>query len=131
MYLLALGRLPEVAFKEQEGISPRLQSVLDGFELCPAFVQSSTWDVVGWNSAAAAVLTDYGALEKAQRNVLRLMFLYPLWQLQFADWKDVARAVVALFRADVVRTGASDAVKVLVDETVNLEPGFQRNVEQQ
>ncbi|HEY9758318.1 MAG TPA: helix-turn-helix transcriptional regulator [Oculatellaceae cyanobacterium] len=125
VYLLALGRLPEVAFKEQEGISPRLQSVLDGFELCPAFVRSSTWDIIGWNCAAAAVLTDYGALEKAQRNVLRLMFLYPKWQSQFDEWKEVARAVVALFRADVVRTGATDAVKALVDELSALSPVFK------
>jgi transcriptional regulator with XRE-family HTH domain len=124
-YLLALGRLPEVSYKAAEGISPRLQHVLDGFEICPAFVRNSTWDVVGWNSAASAVLSDYATLEDKQRNVLRMMFLRPQWQAQFANWKDVARAAVALFRADVARTGATDAVKALVDELSAISPDFK------
>ena len=115
-YLLALGRLPDVAYKAAEGISPRLQKVLDGFEFSPAFVRNINWDVVAWNNAASIILSDYNNIEVEDRNVLRMMFLRPQWQAQFAHWKDVARAALAIFRADIVRSGATDAVKALVDE---------------
>src|SRR6201986_2889443 len=74
LFLLGLGRPPEVRYRAPEGISPRLQRVLDTLEYSPAFIRTATWDVVSWNKAAAAVLTDYSTLPDGQRNVLRLMF---------------------------------------------------------
>src|SRR5258708_4531555 len=74
IYLLALGRLPEVHYQAAEGITPRLQRVLDSLELSPAYLRTSIWDVVAWNRAAAAVLADYGALAVAHRNLLRFIF---------------------------------------------------------
>jgi transcriptional regulator with XRE-family HTH domain len=63
IFLLALGRPPEVKFQATEGVTPRLQRVLDSLEINPAYVKTATWDIVAWNRAAAAVLTDYGALQ--------------------------------------------------------------------
>jgi len=59
LFLLALGRPPEVRYQAAEGVTPRLQRVLDALELSPAFVKTSTWDIVAWNRAAAgsAILT--------------------------------------------------------------------------
>src|ERR1700683_5728639 len=62
LFLLGLGRPPEVRYHAAEGVTPRLQRVLDAFELSPALVKTSTWDVVAWNRAASAVLTDYAKL---------------------------------------------------------------------
>src|SRR5580658_5081575 len=62
LLLLGLGRPPEVRYHASEGVTPRLQRVLDAFELSPALVKTSTWDVVAWNRAASAVLTDYAKL---------------------------------------------------------------------
>src|ERR1700678_1635405 len=62
LFLLGLGRPPEVRYHASEGVTPRLQRVLDAFELSPALVKTSTWDVVAWNRAASAVLTDYAKL---------------------------------------------------------------------
>ena len=61
LFLLGLGRPPEVRYQATEGVTPRLQRVLDALELSPALVKTATWDVVAWNRAAAAVLTDYGS----------------------------------------------------------------------
>ena len=74
LFLLAQGRPPEVRYRGEVDVAPRLQRVLDALELSPAFVKTATWDVVAWNRAAAAVFTDYGALEPRQRNILRLIF---------------------------------------------------------
>src|SRR6202012_4394141 len=58
LFLLGLGRPPEVRYQENEGVTPRLQRVLDALSPSPALIKTSTWDVVAWNRAAAAVLTD-------------------------------------------------------------------------
>src|ERR1700754_1272776 len=58
IFLLGLGRAPEVHYQPVAGITPRLQRVLDAMDASPALVRTATWDVVAWNKAAAAVLID-------------------------------------------------------------------------
>src|SRR5215813_12917851 len=41
LFLLALGRPPEVRFQAVEGVSPRLQRVLDAFPISPAYLRTS------------------------------------------------------------------------------------------
>jgi hypothetical protein len=101
-----------------------LQRVLDALEFSPALVKTSTWDVVAWNRAAAAVLTDYGALAVEQRNILRLMFSNARVRAAQYDWEGVARFVVAAFRVDAARAGASTNVEALVDELRRQSPEF-------
>jgi transcriptional regulator with XRE-family HTH domain len=124
LFLLGLGRPPEVRYQAVEGVTPRLQRILDAMELSPALVKTSTWDVVAWNRAAAAVLTDYGSLAPAERNILRLMFFDPRVQAAQPDWESVARFVVGAFRADVARAGASGSAQALVDELSQRSPEF-------
>jgi transcriptional regulator with XRE-family HTH domain len=126
IFLLGLGRPPEVRYHAAEGVTPRLQRVLDSLEISPAFVKTPTWDVVAWNRAAAAVLTDYGALAPEQRNILRLIFRDSRVRAAQANWESVARFVVAAFRADAARAGATNAVQALVDDLCRLSPEFER-----
>lgn len=116
IFLLALGRPPEIRYQPPEPVSPRLQRVLDALEYSPAYVKTSTWDVLAWNAAAVAVLGDYGALAPEQRNILRILFNEKRLQAAQPDWQGVARFVVAAFRADVARAGAMRNVQALVDE---------------
>jgi transcriptional regulator with XRE-family HTH domain len=124
LYLLGLGRPPEARYHAPEGVTPRLQRVLDALELSPAFVKTATWEVVAWNRAAAAVLTDYGALPEGQRNILRLIFGSSRVRAAQRDWESVARFVVSAFRADALRAGATRDVEALVDELSLLSPEF-------
>jgi transcriptional regulator with XRE-family HTH domain len=73
LFMLALGHLPEVRYRTPEEITPRLQRLLDALELSPAIVKTALWDVVTWNRAAAAVLTDYSKLPPDRRNILRIV----------------------------------------------------------
>jgi transcriptional regulator with XRE-family HTH domain len=109
---------------EQGRISPRLQRLLDTLEYSPAFIRTATWDVVAWNRAAAVVLTDYGTLPEGQRNILRLMFRDSRVRAAQPNWQSVARYVVASFRADVARAGATRNVQSLVDELCATSPEF-------
>jgi transcriptional regulator with XRE-family HTH domain len=124
LFLLALGRPPEVRYQAAEGVTPRLQRVLDALELSPAYVKTSTWDIVAWNRAASAVLADYGALAAEQRNGLRLVFCNPRVRAAMPNWESDARFVVAAFRADTARAGMAGNVKALVDELCRLSPEF-------
>ncbi len=124
LFMLGLGRPPEVCYKSVEGVSPRLQRLLDTLDASPAFIKTATWDVVAWNQASAVVLTDYGALPAEQRNILRLMFCNPAIKGKQHDWESVARVVVSAFRADVARAGAVSEVADLVEELCQASPEF-------
>src|SRR6204780_5390648 len=94
LFLLGLGRPPEVRYRKDEGVTPRLQRVLDALEPSPALIRTATWDVVAWNRAATVMLTDYGSLPPEQRNVLRFIFLDPRVRAAQPAWESVARFVV-------------------------------------
>jgi len=124
LFLLGLGRPPEVRYQSNHGVTPRLQRVLDALNPSPALIRTATWDVVAWNKAATVMLTDYGALPPEQRNVLRLLFLNPRARASQYDWESVARHVVGAFRMEVARAGAMEAVRHLVDELSQVSPEF-------
>ena len=116
LFMLGLGRPPAVRYQPVDGVTPRLQRVLDAFTVSPAIIKTATWDVVAWNRAAAALLTDYAALPRERRNILRLIFADPGVRARQADWEDVARFVVGAFRADATRAGAGADITALVEE---------------
>jgi transcriptional regulator with XRE-family HTH domain len=124
LFLLGLGRPPEVRYQASEGVTPRLQRVLDALETSPALIRTATWDVVAWNRAASAVLTNYSQLPPERRNILRLIFCDPRVREAQYDWEGVARFVVAAFRADAARAGAVSHVADFVDELCQLSPEF-------
>src|SRR4051812_11844593 len=124
LFLIGLGRPPEVRYQASEGVSPRLQRVLDALAFSPALVRTATWDVVAWNRAASVVLTDYSAIPPGQRNILRFIFCNPRVRAAQYDWESVARFVVAAFRADAARAGAVSHVADFVDELCRLSPEF-------
>jgi len=76
-----------VRYHAAEDVTPRLQRVLDALEFSPAYVKTSTWDIVGWNRAASVVMTDYGAIAAGQRNILRMMFSTPHIRAVQTNWK--------------------------------------------
>ncbi|WP_213947343.1 helix-turn-helix transcriptional regulator [Luteibacter sp. dw_328] len=125
LFLLAQNRPPEVIYQPSETISPQLQRVLDSLETSPAIVKTPQWDIIGWNAAAAAVLTEYGSLRPDQRNVLKLLFASDRVRNKTRHWEDHARFAVAAFRADIARLGATDRVRGFVDELIALSPEFE------
>ncbi|WP_246793911.1 helix-turn-helix transcriptional regulator [Burkholderia perseverans] len=124
LFMLGLGRPPEVRYKLVAGVSPRLQRLLDSLDASPAIVKTPTWDVVAWNRAAAVVLTDYDTLPRDQRNILRFLFRHPAVRAKQHDWNAVARFVVGAFRADVARAGLASEAAALVDELCGASAEF-------
>ncbi len=124
LFLLGLGRPPEARYHPTDGVTPRLQRVLDALNPSPALIRTATWCVVAWNHAATLLLTDYTALEPSERNILRLMFLNPRARDAQADWLSVARFLVATFRTETLKAGADAAIAPLVDELSRASPEF-------
>ena len=126
LFILGLGRLPEVRLQADDSVTPRLQRLVDGLSTVPQWSRTPP----GTSSPGTARLqrywTDYGALPPERRNVLRVFFGNPhVREAQF-DWESVARFVVGVFRADVARVGASAKVAALVDDLSRQSPDFDR-----
>jgi transcriptional regulator with XRE-family HTH domain len=125
LFLLGLGRPPEARYRKSDGVTPRLQRVLDALDPSPAVIRTAIWDVVAWNRAATVMLMDYGSLPPEQRNMLRFIFLDPRARAAQYDWESVARFVLGAFRVDATRAGAAAEVEPLVDELCRLSPEFK------
>src|SRR5271168_2364652 len=125
LFLLGLGRPPEARYRKNDGVTPRLQRVLDALDPSPAVIRTAIWDVVAWNRAATVMLMDYGSLPPEQRNMLRFIFLDPLARAAHYDWESVARLVLGAFRLDAARSGAAADVEPLVDELCRRSPEFK------
>jgi transcriptional regulator with XRE-family HTH domain len=125
LFLLGLGHPPEARYRRDDGVTPRLQRVLDALEPSPALIRTATWDVVAWNRAVAVMLADYGAMPPEQRNILRLIFLDPSARAAQYDWESVAEFVLGAFRIDAARAGAAVEMETLVDELCRLSPEFK------
>jgi transcriptional regulator with XRE-family HTH domain len=125
LFLLALGRPPEVRYRKNDSVTPRLQRVLDALDPSPAVNRTAIWYVIAWNRAATIKLGDYGSLPPEQRNVLRMIFLDPRAREVQYDWESVARHVVGAFRVEAARAGAAAEVGPLVAELCRLSPEFK------
>ena len=116
LFLLGLGRPPEVRYAGVDAVTPRLQRLLDALPLAPAYIRTCTWDIVAWNRAAQVALADYSAMPPGRRNAMRNFFSNPQMRTRLPEWEKDARFIVAAFRADVTRTGAQAAVAGLVED---------------
>lgn len=124
LFMLAFGHPPEAVYKPPEGVTPKLQRLIDSLETSPAIIKTATWDVLAWNRAAAVVLTDYATLPNEQRNILRLIFCNPKIRAGQVDWEATARFVVGAFRADAIRAGAQSEVTRLAEELCSQSTEF-------
>jgi transcriptional regulator with XRE-family HTH domain len=124
LFLLGLGRQPDVRYHAAPGVTPRLQRVLDALEFSPAYVKTSTWDIVAWNRAASVILGDFDALPVEQRNGLRRMFTNPELREVWPNWESDARFALSVFRVDIARAGAEKNVEALIDELSRKSPDF-------
>jgi transcriptional regulator with XRE-family HTH domain len=124
LFLLGLGRPPEVRYRKNEGVTPRLQRVLDALDPSPAVIRTAIWDVVAWNRAATVMLMDYATMPPEQRNILRYIFLDPRARAAQYGWESVARFVLGAFRVDAARAGAAVEVEPLVEELCRISPEF-------
>ncbi|WP_112266807.1 helix-turn-helix transcriptional regulator [Lentzea terrae] len=115
-YLCTVADVAPVRQQAAPEVATRLQQLLDGMPDVPAMVLHRRMDVLAWNRAAAALLTDFGALAPAERNLIRLTFLDPAFRALYGDWERSARECVAVLRMEAGRTPHDPALSALVGE---------------
>ncbi|MFF4756497.1 helix-turn-helix transcriptional regulator [Streptomyces sp. NPDC002514] len=127
-YLLTVADVAPTAPARRPGrpeVAPRLRQLLDTMPDIPAMVLSRRMDVLAWNPAAAALLTDFAALPPAERNLIRLTFLDADFRALYDDWPRAARECVAVLRMEAGRTPNDPALTALVGELSVQDPDFR------
>jgi transcriptional regulator with XRE-family HTH domain len=116
----ALERRPAGA----EQVDEPLRRMLDSLSGQPAYVLGRRWDILAWNRAAEVVFGPYGQLQGDERNTLHLIFADPDHRRLLVDWETVARASLAMFRADCARYAGEPDFERLVARLTRLSPEF-------
>ncbi|UCM88085.1 helix-turn-helix transcriptional regulator [Streptomyces marincola] len=125
LFLLAYGRPRESPAVIEPERQARLERLVAGFPASPAYIKTVSWDVIAWNDAARALLTDYPALPPEERNVLRLLFTDPGSRTRLGDWAREARRAVATFRLELARwQGYAPRAAALIEELHEASPDF-------
>lgn len=98
-HLRALARNPARTAFTREKVPEATRRLVEGLTE-PAYVTGRRWDVLAWNRAAAELVTDFGAVPEADRNILVFLLLDERARRLFgAGWAAQAEHVVAQFRA--------------------------------
>ncbi|WP_249661178.1 helix-turn-helix transcriptional regulator [Variovorax sp. PCZ-1] len=126
LFLLAQQRPPKPQPSALPVVTPSLRRVLDAMTTSPAIVKTTTWDIVAWNDAALAVLSDYPSLSVSERNVLRRLFGKDRSQDWLPEWELDARFAVAVFRVDIARAGDGSQAAALAAELQAQSAEFRR-----
>ncbi|MEO4030254.1 helix-turn-helix transcriptional regulator [Chromobacterium vaccinii] len=95
-------------------IEASLLRMLDNLRDQPAYITGRRWDILAWNRAAAALFGDYALLPPEDRNLLRMVFANPAHRALLAEWDDLARAALAMFRSDYGRHAGDPAFEQLL-----------------
>ncbi|MGW6241149.1 helix-turn-helix transcriptional regulator [Streptomyces sp. NPDC055094] len=109
------------------------QSILDLLRRLPqaaAIVTSATYEVIAWNDLAAALMEDFSAVPRRDRNLVRRTFLDPSPRGQrlygMSDVDAFARASAQQLRAVAARYPGDPEVTELVDELLAGSEEFTR-----
>ncbi|MEU5030306.1 helix-turn-helix transcriptional regulator [Streptomyces milbemycinicus] len=106
-------------------VRPGLRRLLDSMTDVPAYIVGRNTDVLAWNHLAAALITDFGALPPAERNLARLVFLDEGMRNLYADWPGKASDVAAYLRLDAARHPDDPGTTALLDELSAAGPEFR------
>jgi len=82
----------------ETAVTPRLRTLLDHFEPCPAYVVNARRDLLAYNRASCDVYGDLDALAPDDRNLLWVVFTHPTVRKRLVNWEGAARRAVATFR---------------------------------
>lgn len=103
-----------------------LRTLIDAMDPVPALLQGPRMEVLACNRAASILLTDFGAMQPADRNIARWLFLDPTTRTRYPDWEEVAAPTVAALRANRNPRVPDEALERLVGELSLASEEFAR-----
>lgn len=102
-------------------VPPSILDLIERLPLSAAFVTAADYEVLAWNHLAAALMEDFSAVPRRERNLLRRAFLGKLYGV--SDLEAFERSATSQLRAVVARYPDDEEVRALVDE---LHEGSER-----
>ncbi|MDA9496558.1 helix-turn-helix transcriptional regulator [Bradyrhizobium sp. CCBAU 11357] len=98
-HLKALARERARSPFTREIVPPPIRRMIESLHQ-PAYITGRRWDVLAWNDAAEEIF-GFGRLPEQDRNTLLLMMTNKQARKSYgAGWENVAKAMVAMFRAN-------------------------------
>lgn len=125
LFILAGRQQPERRAVTPEKADGPLLHMLQSLGLQPAYVVGRRWDVLAWNPAAVAVFGDYGLLEGDARNIVHMVFTSPHHRRLLVDWEELARVVLASFRAESAKYIGDPDFERLIALMMRSSPEFR------
>ncbi len=116
-HLVALAEQGPLPIRRSpERVRPGVLRLVETLDQVPAFVLGRRMDVLAWNSMAATLICDFGAVPMSRRNMLWLLFLDPRVKALHVDWSKIARESIAYLRATSGRHPGDPMIAELVGE---------------
>ncbi|MGW4476599.1 helix-turn-helix transcriptional regulator [Nonomuraea sp. NPDC004354] len=115
---------PETA-DDRPPLRPSIRRLLASIDNAPAYLVDRNTNVLAWNRLAAALITDFGAIPAAERNMARLVFLDEGVRNLFADWRARARDVAGFLRMDAAHRPVPPSTQTLIDELSSVSAEFR------
>jgi transcriptional regulator with XRE-family HTH domain len=128
-YLYGLaGEAPEPPSGPSRDVPPGILHLLERLDDTPAYVLNARHDILAWNTLAAALMTDFAAMEPRERNVVRWLFTGQVIERFGTDAyvEQLARESVADLRAASGRYPGDPGIAELVAEVSARSPLFAR-----
>jgi transcriptional regulator with XRE-family HTH domain len=97
-----------------EVLAPAVADLVQRLDPCPALVKGRRWDVLAANQAARELFTDWMALPRGQRNLVRWMFVSSRAREVYLEWEAEARAMLGRFRLAAARHPADPGFQDLI-----------------
>ena len=107
-------------------VRPELNRLLDSLDHLPAFILGRRMDVLACNRLARALICDFDAVPREERNMARYMFLDEEARERYVDWESCARDTVGILRMDAGRHACDPQLNALVGELSVRSEEFSR-----
>lgn len=124
-YLHTLAGQPAAPVADRGGVHPSMRAFVDSLDPNPAYIANETWDVLVYNRAQAALITDYDRRPVEERNVIWLMFNDAELRRRVVDWEADARSMIAKFRATAAEQAANPRLRALTDDLLARSAEFR------
>ena len=104
---------------------PAMRRLLDQLTETPAVVFGRRFDILAWNTSAAALYIDFARLPPNRRNFVHLLFTDPAFRALHANWEHDARTVVAALRMEAAQDPDDPELALLVGELAVQDRDFR------
>ncbi|HKD75000.1 MAG TPA: XRE family transcriptional regulator, partial [Ktedonobacterales bacterium] len=106
--------------------SPVLRQMLSELEPAPVYVMGRRFDYLAWNSVAEKLFAISATSLPYERNLIWRFFTDPMVREHFSHWEQIARGLLAEFRATSARYPGDERFEELIEALKHVSLEFCR-----